>query len=49
VVHPDRRVDEDHRLADGRRRRGGRSAFWVPPRAASRWALARAISASMPA
>ena len=47
VIHPDRGVDEDHD-ALARRRGFRRSAFSVPPKAASRRALSKAISASSP-
>jgi hypothetical protein len=55
VIDPEGRVDQDQRLAlglrtgAGRRRRGSRRPFSVPPSAASRRALSRAMSASRPA
>ena len=48
VVYPDRRVRQDHRPPDGRRREMGRKSFSLPPRAASRRALSRAINACSP-
>lgn len=49
VVHPDRRVGQRHRPSVGGRRRGaGRRSFSLPPRAARRRALSRAMSASSP-
>src|SRR5258708_705738 len=50
MVDPDRRVDEDHREAErGRRRRADRRRGSLPPSAASRRALSRAMRASRPA
>jgi len=49
MVHPDRGVDQRHAERRLRRRRGARRDFCVPPSAARRSALARAIKASMPA
>jgi hypothetical protein len=51
VINPHRRVDEDHKPPRGaeRRRRTGAAPESEPPSAASRRALARAISASRPA
>ena len=49
MIDPDRRVDEHQRAFRGRRRRTGRRVPSEPPRAASRLALSRAMSASIPA
>jgi len=49
MIDPDARVNQDHEAARDRRRRIGPNLRSVPPSAASRRALSRAISASSPA
>ena len=49
MVHPDRRVDQDHPRCPDRLLRIGASDVSVPPSSASRRALSRATSASRPA
>jgi hypothetical protein len=44
MLHPDRRIGQDHERA-GRRRGGAFSLGWVPPRRANRRALSRSMSA----